>query len=65
MPMNTDIRIDIRLPRHWKYRKLKRAIGTAPMEYLIVFWGTVAEQKPDGNLIALDFAVHRRILEVA
>ena len=49
--MNTDIRIDIRLPRHWKYRKLKRAIGTAPMEYLIVFWGTVAEQKPDGNLI--------------
>ena len=49
--MNTDIRIDIRLPRHWKYRKLKRAIGTTPMEYLIVFWGTVAEQKPDGNLI--------------
>ena len=56
MPMNTDIRIDIRLPRHWKYRKLKRAIGTAPMEYLIVFWGTVAEQKPDGNLIGWDSA---------
>ena len=51
MPMNTDIRIDIRLPRHWKCRKLKRAIGTAPMEYLIVFLGTVAEQKQDGNLI--------------
>ena len=48
--MNTDIRLDIRLPRHWKYRKLKRLIGAATMEYLVLFWGTVAEQVPTGEL---------------
>lgn len=48
--MNADIRVSISLPRHWKYRKLKRLIGCSPMEYLIVFWGTVAEQVPNGVL---------------
>lgn len=48
--MNTDIRVDISLPRHWKYRKLKRSLGCSPMEYLIVFWTTIAEQKPNGEL---------------
>ena len=52
--MNTDIRIDIRLPHHWKYRKLKRLIGCAPMEHLVLFWTTVAEQIPNGQLEGWD-----------
>ena len=52
--MNTDIRIDIKLPRHWKYRKLKRMIGCAPMEHLVLFWTTVAEQIPNGRLEGWD-----------
>lgn len=48
--MNTDIRIDVRLPRHRKYKKLKRIIGPATMEHLVTFWGTVAEQVPNGAL---------------
>lgn len=48
--MNTDIRIDICLSRHWKFRKLRRLIGPATMEHLVMFWGTVAEQVPNGAL---------------
>jgi len=48
--MNTDIRVSILLPRHWKYKRLKRLLGLPPMELLIVFWGTVAEQVPNGEL---------------
>jgi hypothetical protein len=48
--LNTDIRVSVSLPRHWKYRKLKRLIGCPPMEHLVVFWGTVAEQVPNGAL---------------
>lgn len=48
--MNTDIRICISLPRHHKYKKLKRLIQREPMLYLVIFWGTVAEQVPTGEL---------------
>lgn len=48
--VNSDIRVCITLHRHWKYRKLKRMIGKEPMLYLVVFWGTVAQQVPNGCL---------------
>lgn len=49
--MSTDIRVDSKLPRHRKYKKLKRLLGgQSPMETLVVFWGTVAEQEPSGML---------------
>jgi len=48
--MNTDIRVKTTLHRHWKYQKLKRMLGESPMEYLVVFWSTVAEQIPNGAL---------------
>ncbi|OHD19272.1 MAG: hypothetical protein A2Y38_23795 [Spirochaetes bacterium GWB1_59_5] len=48
--MNTDIRICISLPRHRKYKKLKRILACEPMLYLVIFWGTVAEQAPTGIL---------------
>lgn len=49
--MNTDIRIDIRLPRHRKYKRLKRLLSVSPMEYLVCLWCTVAEEMPDGQLV--------------
>lgn len=48
--MPGDIRISITLPRHRKYLRLKRLIGRSPMEYLVTFWISVAEQVPNGPL---------------
>lgn len=48
--MPGDIRISITLPRHRKYLRLKRLIGRSPMEYLVTFWISVAEQAPNGSL---------------
>lgn len=45
-----DIRIDVSLSRHWKYKRLKRRVGVLPMGYLVNFWVAVAEQKSDGVL---------------
>jgi len=48
--MNTDIRIDVKLPRHRKFKRLRRMVGPTAMENLICFWTTVAEQRPNGVL---------------
>lgn len=48
--MGLDIRLDTRLTRHWKFKKLKRIIGATTLEHLVVFWATVAEQMPNGAL---------------
>ena len=48
--MIIDIRVYSELPRHRKFKRLKRLIDTNAMEYLITFWCNVAEQVPDGNL---------------
>lgn len=48
--MKNDIRVDISLPRHLKYKRLKRVLGIDPMFYLITFWASVAEQIPNGEL---------------
>jgi hypothetical protein len=45
-----DIRVNVVLPRHWKYKKLKRLLGVIPMEFMIILWGTIAEQIPNGEL---------------
>lgn len=47
-----DMRIDLNLVRHWKFRKLRRIVGPAAMEHLITFWSAVSLQCPDGDLAA-------------
>lgn len=49
--MNSDIRIDLYLPKHPKYKRLKRLLGESPMEYLVCFWCYVASYAPAGNLV--------------
>lgn len=49
--MNTDIRVNIGLVDHLKYKRLKRALGESPMEYLITFWACIAKYQPMGELI--------------
>lgn len=48
--MSVDIRINIDLPGHPKYKRLRRIIQASPMEYLICFWGYVARYAPTGQL---------------
>jgi hypothetical protein len=48
----TDIRLNIALTRHWKYRKFKRLIGRDALERLVSFWIQVALQSPSGDISA-------------
>jgi len=48
--MLIDIRIKSELPRHRKFKRLKRIIGASAMEHLITFWCNIAEQIPNGTL---------------
>ena len=48
--MLVDIRIQSELPRHRKFKRLKRIVGPGAMEHLVTFWCTVAEQLPNGAL---------------
>lgn len=48
--MNADIRISTSLPRHPKYKRLKRLLSESPMEYLVSFWCYVASYAPTGEL---------------
>jgi hypothetical protein len=51
--MLIDIRVKSELPRHRKFKKLKRLIGDGAMEHLITLWCNVAEQLPNGALNGL------------
>lgn len=52
--MNDDIRIKIGLPRHRKFRRLRRLVGDRAMEHLVYLFTRVAEERPTGVLTGWD-----------
>jgi|GEM_PF-5328376 len=46
-----DIRIKINFKNHRKRRKLKKLLGPHYLDYLLDIWLTVAEEKPNGELV--------------
>jgi len=51
--MNSDIRIKIGFHRHPKIQKLRKELGDAGPLSLIILWGYVAQNRPDGNLAGM------------
>ena len=47
---NTDIRVQVTFPSHWKTRKLEKLAGHEGIKCLIYLWIFVAVNKPDGKL---------------
>ena len=50
---NTDIRVQVTFPGHWKTRKMERLAGDMGVKCLIYLWIFVAVNKPDGELAGM------------
>lgn len=49
-----DIRVDVDLPNHPKFKKLRRKLGPAAMECLVSLWTFAGKHKQDGVLSNMD-----------
>ncbi len=52
--MNTDIRLDVTLLSHRKFRRFRHCVGDRALEYLVSLWVQVAIQRPSGDLSGWD-----------